>query len=53
MTKVEILAKAYALDVPVAQTLSCYDPAASGAACGLCDACRLRQRAENEYESAL
>ncbi len=50
MSKVEILVKAHELGVPVDATLSCYDPNASGAACGLCDACRLRQRAEVDYQ---
>jgi len=45
MTKVEILQKAEELGVPVEQTISCYDPDASGLACGLCDSCRLRTQA--------
>jgi 7-cyano-7-deazaguanine synthase len=48
-TKAEIAALAVALGVPVAETLSCYDPppdAAGGAGvhCGRCDACLLRRR---------
>lgn len=52
--KREILQLANALGVPVDATLSCYDPIAdttapNGArACGRCDSCRLRQRAEAE-----
>lgn len=46
--KAQILARARALGVPVERTLSCYDPGADGAACGRCDACRLRARAERE-----
>jgi 7-cyano-7-deazaguanine synthase len=48
LSKAQILARARALGVPVERTQSCYDPAADGAACGLCDACRLRARAERE-----
>jgi 7-cyano-7-deazaguanine synthase len=32
------------LGVPFARTVSCYDPAPDGAACGACDACRLRRK---------
>jgi 7-cyano-7-deazaguanine synthase len=42
MTKAEIIRRGLELDVDYALTLSCYDPAADGAACGRCDACRLR-----------
>ena len=49
LSKVEILRLAHELEVPVHQTLSCYDPDASGAPCKLCDACRLRIQAEQEY----
>lgn len=48
LSKAQILARARALGVPVERTLSCYDPRADGAACGRCDACRLRARAERE-----
>jgi 7-cyano-7-deazaguanine synthase len=41
-TKGEIIAHGLTLDVDYALTLSCYDPDASGAACGECDACQLR-----------
>jgi 7-cyano-7-deazaguanine synthase len=52
LTKAEIVARALALGVPLADTLSCYDPVAPGgepgadrwAHCGRCDACRLRAR---------
>jgi 7-cyano-7-deazaguanine synthase len=50
LSKAEIVRLATELRVPVAATLSCYDPvAAPGDAsaavhCGRCDACRLRQR---------
>jgi 7-cyano-7-deazaguanine synthase len=41
-TKGEIIARGMKLGVDYAHTLSCYDPDASGAACGECDACQLR-----------
>ena len=53
--KREILQLACELGVPIDDTLSCYDPveggghaAAGQAACGQCDSCRLRIRAEIE-----
>jgi 7-cyano-7-deazaguanine synthase len=42
LTKGEIIARGLELGVDYALTLSCYDPDASGAACGECDACQLR-----------
>jgi 7-cyano-7-deazaguanine synthase len=42
LTKGEIIARGLMLGVDYALTLSCYDPDASGAACGECDACQLR-----------
>jgi 7-cyano-7-deazaguanine synthase len=42
LTKREIIALGLSLGVDYASTTSCYDPDASGAACGRCDACRLR-----------
>lgn len=50
LSKLEILQLAHELHVPVADTISCYDPSVSGTACGLCDACRLRLQAEAAYE---
>ena len=44
MTKGEILRRASELGVDLALTVSCYDPAPDGAACGECDACALRRR---------
>jgi 7-cyano-7-deazaguanine synthase len=41
-TKGEIIARGMKLGVDYAATLSCYDPDASGAACGECDSCQLR-----------
>jgi 7-cyano-7-deazaguanine synthase len=41
-TKGEIVARGLKLGIDYGQTLSCYDPDASGVACGECDACQLR-----------
>lgn len=43
LTKAEIIRRGSALGVDYALTVSCYQADASGAACGLCDACRLRR----------
>ncbi|NUQ22198.1 MAG: 7-cyano-7-deazaguanine synthase QueC [Gemmatimonadaceae bacterium] len=42
LTKREIVDLGTSLGVDYALTTSCYDPDASGAACGRCDACQLR-----------
>lgn len=42
MTKAEIIRTGLDLGVDYALTTSCYDPSPAGAACGRCDACRLR-----------
>lgn len=42
LTKAEIIRKGLSLGVDYGRTHSCYDPAPDGAACGLCDSCRLR-----------
>jgi 7-cyano-7-deazaguanine synthase len=42
MTKAQIIKAGRALGVDYGLTTSCYDPAPDGAACGRCDACRLR-----------
>ena len=42
-TKAEIVKRGAALGVDFALTVSCYQAAADGAACGRCDACRLRR----------
>jgi 7-cyano-7-deazaguanine synthase len=49
LTKAEIIRRGLALGIDYARTSSCYDPDASGAACGQCDACLLRLKgfAEN------
>ena len=42
LTKADIIRKGLSLGVDYGLTHSCYDPAEDGAACGLCDSCRLR-----------
>lgn len=42
LTKAEIIRRGLELGVDYSLTQSCYDPDASGAACGHCDACQLR-----------
>ena len=42
MTKAQIIAGGLALGVDYSLTHSCYDPGKDGAACGRCDACRIR-----------
>ncbi len=44
MTKAEIIRRGVELGVNYGMTHSCYDPAASGAACGHCDSCLLRRK---------
>lgn len=44
MTKSEIVRKGTELGVDYSLTVSCYDPALDGAACGACDSCVLRRR---------
>lgn len=43
LTKVEIVHKAIALDVPITETWSCYQGQIEP--CGLCDSCRIRDQA--------
>ena len=43
-TKAEIIEWGLRLGVDYGLTTSCYDPGASGAACGHCDACLLRRK---------
>jgi len=42
MTKAEIIREGVALGIDHGQTVTCYDPAPDGTACGQCDACLLR-----------
>jgi 7-cyano-7-deazaguanine synthase len=44
MTKADIAREAARLGLDAGLSHSCYDPAADGTACGLCDACRLRAK---------
>lgn len=50
--KAEIIRQGLALGVDYSMTLSCYDPDATGAACGQCDACHLRLRGFAEAGAA-
>jgi len=43
LSKADIIRRGTALGVDYGLTVSCYQADESGAACGLCDACRLRQ----------
>ena len=43
LTKAEIITRGTALGVNYADTISCYQPDPTGAACGRCDSCRLRR----------
>lgn len=43
LTKAEIIARGIELGVDYGLTVSCYQPGDDGAACGVCDACRLRR----------
>ena len=43
LSKAEIIARGVSLGVDYSVTISCYDPDASGAACGACDSCQLRR----------
>jgi 7-cyano-7-deazaguanine synthase len=44
LSKAEIIHRGRALGVDYAQTVSCYQADATGRACGVCDACRLRRQ---------
>ena len=46
--KRQIIELGLSLGVDYALTLSCYDPASDGTACGRCDACRLRAKGFRE-----
>jgi 7-cyano-7-deazaguanine synthase len=49
LTKREIIALGHSLGVDYAETVSCYDPDPTGAACGRCDACQLRLKGFAEF----
>jgi len=42
LSKAEIIRQGQALGVDYGLTVSCYQPSDDGAACGVCDSCRLR-----------
>lgn len=44
LTKAQIIQRGAALGVDYSQTISCYDPDETGAACGRCDSCLLRKQ---------
>lgn len=48
LSKAEIILRAMDWGVPFGATISCYDPDASGAPCGACDACLIRARGFRE-----
>jgi 7-cyano-7-deazaguanine synthase len=48
LSKREIIELGLRLGVDYSMTTSCYDPAATGEACGACDACQLRLRGFSE-----
>jgi 7-cyano-7-deazaguanine synthase len=48
MSKADIAREAARLGLDAGLSHSCYDPAPDGAACGLCDACRLRAKGFEE-----
>ena len=48
MTKADIAREAERLGLDAGLSHSCYDPREDGAACGLCDACRLRAKGFEE-----
>lgn len=48
LTKAQIIQKGTALGVDYGATISCYDPAPTGAACGICDSCQLRKKGFSE-----
>jgi 7-cyano-7-deazaguanine synthase len=43
LSKAQIIRRGMTLGIDYAATVSCYQPDASGAACGRCDSCRLRR----------
>jgi 7-cyano-7-deazaguanine synthase len=47
-TKAQIITRGMKLGVDYGQTISCYDPDSTGAACGGCDSCQLRKKGFTE-----
>lgn len=52
LSKAEIISRGHELGVDYATTVSCYDPDPTGAACGHCDSCLLRQRGFKQADVA-
>lgn len=52
LSKAEIIRTGLALGVDYGMTVSCYDPASDGSACGHCDACLLRAKGFAEVEGS-
>ncbi|MHC4164348.1 MAG: 7-cyano-7-deazaguanine synthase QueC [Planctomycetota bacterium] len=52
LSKAGIVKMGTRLEVPFVRTVSCYDPAPTGAACGGCDACHLRRKGFSEARVA-
>ncbi|MDC1312307.1 7-cyano-7-deazaguanine synthase QueC [Burkholderiales bacterium] len=48
LKKAEIIKHGYELGVDFSQTVSCYQASSSGAACGVCDSCRIRKAGFSE-----
>ncbi|HEX9069217.1 MAG TPA: 7-cyano-7-deazaguanine synthase, partial [Ktedonobacterales bacterium] len=48
LNKAQIIQRGMALGLDYGQTISCYDAAPDGRACGHCDACLLRQKGFRE-----
>ena len=48
LSKAMIIQRGVALGVDYRQTISCYDPAETGLACGRCEACQLRRQGFEE-----
>ena len=48
LTKAQIISRGLALGVDYSLTITCYDPAPDGAACGECDSCLLRLKGFRE-----
>jgi len=48
LSKAQIIARGVSLGVDYSLTYSCYDPAADGRACGVCDSCQLRLKGFQE-----
>ncbi|MFP5203818.1 MAG: 7-cyano-7-deazaguanine synthase, partial [Acidobacteriota bacterium] len=55
LTKAQIVARGMELGVDYGLTSSCYDPSPTGAPCGECDSCVLREKGfrENGIEDPL